>query len=136
MPVVKSIRDLFAGGQDSNPTLRDHASDHVTEQERYVLPPENPLMTARMPGDPDDHPLTEDQRGNPFYGINPLRVSRLLHAGKLNPTQERQARAWISQYEKLTGETLHNGRNHDFVEPEIPGDNKCGLRRADPWPFE
>lgn len=136
MTVVKSIRDLFAGGLDSNPTLQDHVRDRVTEQEWYTLPPENPLMTARMPGDHDDHPLAEAQRGNPFYGINPLRVSRLLHAGKIPPGQERQARAWISQYERLTGETLHNGSNHNFEEPEVTGDNKCGLRRADPWPFK
>jgi hypothetical protein len=136
MPVVKSIRDLFAGGQDSNPTLRDHASDHVTEQERYVLPPENPLMTARMPGDLDNHLLLDGQRNNPFYGINPQRVSTLLHAGKLNSSQERQARAWIDQYQKLTGETLHNGRNHDFEDPEITGSNQCSIQRADPWPFK
>jgi hypothetical protein len=136
MPVVKNIRDLFVGGHDRNPTLQDHAMDQVTEQDRYVLPPENPLMTARMPGDPDNHPLTEAQRANPFYGINPLRVSRLLQAGKINPGQARQARAWIDQYQKMTGETVHNGRNHDFVEPEVTGYNQCGVRRADPWPFK
>ena len=136
MPIVRNIRELFAGGQDNNPTLRDHAHDRVTEQERYALPPENPLMTARMPGDPEDHPLIEAQRDNPFYGINPQRVSALLHAGKLPPGQERQARAWIDQYQKLTGETLHNGRNHNFEEPEVTGYNQCGVRRADPWPFK
>ena len=133
MPAVKSIRDLFSGGQDTNPTLRDHANDRVTEEERYVLPPQNPLFTARMPGDPDDHPLLESQRNNPFYGISPQKVSALLQAGRINPDQEHQARAWVDQYQKLTGETLYNGRNHNFEEPEVTGDNKCGLRRADSW---
>ena len=136
MPVVKSIRDLFSGGQDTNPTLRDHANDRVSEDERYVLPPEAPLFTARMPGDPDDHPLLEPQRNNPFYGISPQKVSKLLQEGMIAPEQERQARAWVDQYQKLTGETLYNGRNHNFEEPEVTGENKCGLRRADPWPFE
>ena len=136
MPVVKSIRDLFSGGHDTNPTLRDHANDRVSEDERYVLPPEAPLFTARMPGDPDDHPLLESQRNNPFYGISPQKVSKLLQEGMIAPEQERQARAWVDQYQKLTGETLYNGRNHNFEEPEVTGENKCGLRRADPWPFE
>jgi hypothetical protein len=60
MPVVKNLRDLFSGGQDANPTLGDLANDHTIERE--VIPPENPLMTARMPGDPDDHPLLESQK--------------------------------------------------------------------------
>ena len=134
MPVIKSMHTLFSGGQDTNPTLHDLANDHIMERE--MLPPENPLMTARLPGDPDDHPMIEAQKNNPFYGVNPLRVSRLLRAGKFNPDQEHQARAWINQYEKVTGETLYNGRNHDFVEPEVTGDNSCGIRRADPWPFK
>jgi len=136
MPVVKSIRDLFSGGQDNNPTLRDHASDRVTEQDRYVLPPQAPLFTARMPGDPDNHPLLDSQRSNPFYGISPQQVSTLLNAGMIQPEQERQARAWIDQYQKLTGEKLYDGRNHNFEEPEVTGENKCGLRRADPYPFK
>ena len=93
-------------------------------------------MTARMPGDPDDHPLLESQRSNPFYGISPQKVSKLLQEGMIVPEQERQARAWIDQYQKLTGETLYNSRNHNFEEPEVTGENTCGLRRADPWPFE
>jgi hypothetical protein len=136
MAVVKSIRDLLSGGHDNNPTLRDHANDRVTEQEGYPLPPENPLMTARMPGDPDDHPLFEPQSNNPFYGISPQKVAALLNAGMISPKQERQARAWIDQYQKLTGETVYNGNNHNFKEPEVTGYNSCGIRRADPWPFE
>ena len=132
MTALKSIREMFSGGQDSNPTIQDLAKDHITEGE--VLPPENPMFTARMPGDDlASHPLVQSQLNNPFYGINPQRVSTLLRAGKLTPAQERQARGWIDQYQKLTGETLYNGRNHDFEEPEVTGDNCCGLRRADPY---
>jgi hypothetical protein len=89
-----------------------------------------------MPGDPEDHPFQVAQKNNPFYGMNPQRVSKVLQSGKLSPDLERKARAWIDQYQRLTGETVHNGRNHDFEEPEITGGNQCGLRRADPWPFK
>lgn len=136
MPVVRNIRDLFVGGRDTNPTLRDHANDRVLEDERFALPPENPEWTARMPGDPENHPFQVAQENNPFCGMNPQRVSKVLQSGKLSPELEKKARAWIDQYQKLTGETVHNGRNHDFVEPEITGSNSCGLQRADPWPFE
>lgn len=132
----KSIRDLFSGPSTPNPTLRDLASERVAE--RTVVPSENQTFTARIPGDSvEDHPLVQSQLGNPFYGLSPLKVSRLLRAGKLTAQQERQARSWIDQYQKLSGETVFNGRNHDFEEPEVVGDGgQCGIRRADPYPFD
>jgi len=106
MPIVRNIRDLFADGQDTNPTLMDHANDRVMENERFVLPPENPDWTARLPGDLEKHPLQVVQESNPFSGMNPQRVSLVLRSGKLSADLERKARAWIDQYQRLTGEIV------------------------------
>ena len=132
MPVVRKVRDLFVGGVDTNPTLQDLAASKVIEREMF--PPENPLMTARLPGDADDHPMLEAQRNNPFYGTSPLKVSRLLRAGKIPANLQRQAQSWIDQFQKLEGQAVYNGSNQEFVEPEVTGTS--GLRRADPWPFK
>lgn len=126
------MRDLFSGGVDTNPTIQDVAASQFVEPD--MLPPENPLFTARLPGDADDHPLLEPQKNNPFYGISPLEVSRLLRAGKIPPELHRQANSWIDQYQKLEGQAVYNSRNQEFVEPELTGCS--GLRRADPWPYK
>lgn len=130
--MAKNLRDLFAGAPERELTLQDLAHEQVTE--RTVYEPELPDFIARMPGDDPNHPLVEAQLSNPFYGKNPLTVSREIREGKLHPQQERQARAWIDQYERLTGEKLYDGRNHEFEEPELTGES-C-LHRADPWPFD
>ena len=50
------------------------------------------------------------QVSNPFYGTSPLKVLLLLKAGKFTPTQERQARSYLDQYSKLSGDKLTMGR--------------------------
>ena len=89
-------------------TLRDLINQ---VPERQVKPTENPAMTARLPGDSvEDHPLMASQVSNPFYGTSPLKVLLLLKAGKFTPTQERQARSYLDQYSKLSGDKLTMGR--------------------------
>jgi hypothetical protein len=131
--MAKNLRDLFAGAPERELSLRDLANEQVTE--RTVYEPELPDFTARMPGDNPNHPLVVAQLSNPFYGKSPLAVSRELREGRIPPQQERQARAWIDQYQKLSGETVYNGRNHEFEEPELTGES-CLRGRADPWPFD
>lgn len=62
-----------------------------------------------MPGDTNDHPLHEDHESNPFRGRNPQAVYRLIVEGNLPPEQERQARAAIDSYQRLTGERVGGG---------------------------
>jgi len=131
----KSIRDLFTKASIPPQTIREIANS--SDSERVDTAQENLGFTARLPGDQvEDHPLIQSQLGNPFYGINPLKVSRLLREGKLSVDLERQARVWLDQYQRLSGDVVYDRRNHEFEEPEINGDGgQCGIRRADPWPY-
>ena len=132
---VKNIRDLLQGPahpSEAN-SLRSIAREAVTE--RTVIPAENPSFTARMPGDSEDHPLTATSR-NPFPGVGVQEVARRIRDGQIqDPTLERQARAYVDQFQKLEGQALYNSRNHEF-EPthSVFGAGIGGLRRADRFP--
>ncbi len=78
---------------------------------------------------------------NPFPGVGIQEVARRVRAGSLEPDLERRARAYIDQYQKLTGETVYSSRNHEFIEPEVEpepsqtlGWTVGGLVRADRFP--
>lgn len=137
---VKNIRDLLAGPPHPSEatTLRTLASETVTE--RTVIPSENAEFTARMPGD-GEHPLAR-LSANPFPGVGVQEVARRVREGEIrDPAIERQARAFVDQFQRLEGQAVYNGRNHEFVEPEIEpthsvalGSSIGGLQRADRFP--
>ena len=122
------LRDLLFGTPSVNPSIREVAS-HA--ELGAVFEAENPTFSARLPGDAlETHPLVQSQLHNPFYGVSPLRVSRLLRAGKLDPEQEKQARGWLDQYQKLTGESVYDARNHEPVESDPEA---CPYHLAGPY---
>lgn len=94
-------------------------------------------FVAKMPGDEGTHPLAETGR-NPFPGWSVLAISRALRDGRIaDPTLERKARAYLSQYQRLTGEVIYDPRKH---VPEHPTEQQYAdestvspLRCADPF---
>jgi len=139
--MAQNIRDLLQGPPHPSEatTLRTLASETVTE--RTILPDENPSFTARLPGDAGSHPLANTGQ-NPFPGVGIQEVARRVREGAIqDPTVERQARAYIDQFQRLDGQSIYDGRNHEFEEPEIEhtyspaaGAGIGGLRRADRFP--
>jgi hypothetical protein len=69
---------------------------------------------------------------NPIPELGPLALSRALREGEIPPEQERQVRAYLTQYERYTGESLYSSRNHvlSVPEDEVPGEG--GIHCADP----
>jgi hypothetical protein len=138
---AKNIRDLLVGPPHPSESVTIHTVAKETVKERTVVPDETSKFTARLPGDENDHPLAEVGK-NPFPGVSVLALSRMLRDGTMPPDKERQARAYLSQHQRLTGEVMYDRRNH---EPDHPteqqyadGDTRSpaqsgGLRRADPF---
>lgn len=131
MSLMKSLRDFFTGTPVENPTLQELAASTVTE--RTVVPDEAREFTARLPGD-EPHPLAAIHANNPFMGKNPQAVFREMQSGKLTPELERQARAAIDVFQKMTGETVNSGASEPFVEGPIEFNPVHNWTRGDRFP--
>jgi hypothetical protein len=104
---MKSLRDLVTTKATSDTDLHGSARGEGPTADPGVHPDEA-RFTARMPGDDGStHPLHSD---NPFRGKNPQTVLRALREGNLSPDQERQARAAIDTYAKLSGDPVGGPR--------------------------
>ncbi len=138
MVTHKSIRELFSGGTDQNPTLREVASEKVTERTLLVEPHHEVIaqFTARLPGgEMDPHPMVEAQMASPFFGSKPFEVRDKIRAGAYSPEEERQARKWMRQFPILIREPDYS-KAGKFEHPPVPEDNgQFGIHRADPWPY-
>lgn len=139
MVTHKSIRELFSGGSDQNPTLRDIASDVVTERTLLVEPHHEVIaqFTARLPGqEMDSHPMVEAQMANPFFGSKPFEVRDKIRAKAFTPEEERQARKWLRQFRELLIEEPDHSKAGQFEHPPTPEDSgQFGIHRADPRPY-
>jgi hypothetical protein len=51
-------------------------------------------------------------------GVSVAEMSRALREGAIPFEQERQVRAYLSQYQRQTGESLYDPRNHRAIDPE------------------
>jgi hypothetical protein len=103
---MSSLRDLVKTNAKADTTLQGAAKGEGPTADPGVHPDEA-RFTARMPGDTSDHPLNSD---NPYRGKNPQTVLRALREGNLSPDQERQARAAIDTYAKLSGDAVGGPR--------------------------
>lgn len=137
MVTHKSIRELFSGNTDQNPTLREVASEKVTEITVLVEPHHEIIsrFTSRLPGhEMDHHPMIESQMGNPFFGGKPFEVRDKIRAGVYSPEEERLARKWLRRFSILIEEPDYN---KEFENPPPPEDQgQFGIHRADPWPYD
>ena len=99
----RSLRDLLPAIPPADPTMQDLVAsnppvDHgVTDIERR--------LGSRMPGDDiGDHPLALH---NPYKGMNPQKLRRMLVDGEITDSfQRQQAAEWLRAYEILTGEVV------------------------------
>jgi hypothetical protein len=139
MVTHKSIRELFSGEGDQNPTLREVVSKSVTERTLLVEPHHEitSQFTARLPGENmDPHPMVQAQMGNPFFGSKPFEVRDKIRAGSYSPEEERQARKWLSRFPILIKEPDYS-KAGQFEHPPTPEDHgQFGILRADPWPYK
>ena len=137
MVTHKSIRELFSGGTDQNPTLQEVASERVTERTLLVEPHAEVIaqFTARLPGqEMDPHPMVEARMKNAFYGCKPFEVRDKVRAGTYSPQEERLARQWLRQFPILIKEPDYS-KAGQFEHPPTPEDQgQFGVHRADPWP--
>lgn len=126
--MAQNIRDLLRGPpHPSEATTLQTLAREKTVAERTVVPDGTASFTARMPGDAGGHPLG-NTGANPFPGVGPQEVARRVREGAIrDPAVERQARAYVDQFQKLTGQAIYSGRNHEFEEPEVEG-HGGGLR--------
>lgn len=114
---AKSIRDMLVGPPHPSEsiTLQTLAA---TVQEHEAYPEENPGFHAKMPGDSSPH-LLGTAIQNPLPGESVLALSRRLRDGTLPPQLERQAQAYIHQYQKWSGDAVYDARNHEQIQEEI-----------------
>lgn len=121
--MAKNLRDLLSG--ESHPSEREMTARRVVERWRAQAPTERTLVpdplasfTARMPGDDvESHPL-HGKASNPFPGVNVLELARRLQAGQVPLDKERQAIAYIDQYERLTGDSVFGGPRRVAGSPQ------------------
>lgn len=141
---MKTLRDLLAGPPHP---IEVNTLQMVAYETRDFTPVYDRTagFTARLPGDADDHPLSGTTPTNPFPGQSVLALSRALREGSIrDPAVERKVRAYIDQYQKLTGEVIYRGGNHTPVCPtgqqyanaDTVSYGANNLRRADPYPYD
>jgi hypothetical protein len=114
---IRNIRDLIEDlpvSSEPEPTLTSVARSSVTE--RTLLPDEHPGISARMPGD-DPHPLGAGIE-NPIPSLSVLELSRALREGAIPFETERKVRAYLSQYQRQSGESVYDPRFHNAISTD------------------
>ena len=111
---MPTLRDLVENWNPSEaPTLREVATTPV----EHAVYEDNPGWSARMPGD-ESHPVGAGV-SNPMPELGgPLALSRALRAGEIPFEKERQVRVYLDQFQKQSGQTLYDPRNHRAIDPE------------------
>ena len=134
---IKTLRDALPGEphpKEAEQTIRRVVDRwrQQTAKERIVVPGPMSEWVARMPGDKATHPLQGNAQ-NPYPGLSVLELSRMYHAGKIPLPLERQALAYIDQFnrlERLGDEaTFANGarpKSEPAPEPKGPKPNWPG----------
>jgi hypothetical protein len=105
---MTTLRDLVKTKATSDTDLHGSARGEGPKASSGLFHEDELGIKAMMPGDDaSSHP---HNKANPYLGKNPQTTLRALREGNLSPDQERQARAAINTYAKLSGDPVGGPR--------------------------
>lgn len=94
--MAKTLREMFAGYDPSlEPSIRDLVGSEVDEITPVDQSDQNPLVYARTPGDPEDHPL-DNGPISPMPGVDRIEMFRMLMDGRITGPLRAKVKQYLS----------------------------------------